>query len=227
MVPQRKRAKNADSADTPPTPPTTSMAPTSVKSNRRLVTLAEDADIVLAKCRALRAEMIRNAEEESKEQRIRQSTAAAAAAAAAASSEDDDGSISPKIPAVKEDSGKATSNLASLRGKSIIEVSEMSSMEVVEAIESTAIHIANQVLQKKGFSLEVPSRTSANQIYVPELDRIVLGEKRGTRSFLNVKVSYVTSRVVHLVKKKYIFLIWRQNTCTWSSVFINMFNALF
>ena len=204
MVPQRKRAKNADSADTPPTPPTTSMAPTSVKSNRRLVTLAEDADIVLAKCRALRAEMIRNAEEESKEQRIRQSTAAAAAAAAA-SSEDDDGSISPKIPAVKEDSGKATSNLASLRGKSIIEVSEMSSMEVVEAIESTAIHIANQVLQKKGFSLEVPSRTSANQIYVPELDRIVLGEKRGTRSFLNVKVSYVTSRVVHLVKKNTYF----------------------
>ena len=202
MVPQRKRAKNADSADTPPTPPTTSMAPTSVKSNRRLVTLAEDADIVLAKCRALRAEMIRNAEEESKEQRIRQSTAAAAAAA---SSEDDDGSISPKIPAVKEDSGKATSNLASLRGKSIIEVSEMSSMEVVEAIESTAIHIANQVLQKKGFSLEVPSRTSANQIYVPELDRIVLGEKRGTRSFLNVKVSYVTSRVVHLVKKNTYF----------------------
>lgn len=32
------------------------------------------------------------------------------------------------------------------------------------------------------------ARAASNQIYVPELDRIVLGNKRGTRSFLNVKV---------------------------------------
>lgn len=40
----------------------------------------------------------------------------------------------------------------------------------------------------QGFQLEIPSRAASNQIYVPELDRIVLGGKRGTRSFLNVKV---------------------------------------
>jgi meiotic recombination protein SPO11 len=62
--------------------------------------------------------------------------------------------------------------------------------------------IAKQVLNKKGFVLEIPSRTSTNQIYVPELDRIVLGEKKGTRSFLNVKEarkSAITTRVMQLI----------------------------
>ena len=40
--------------------------------------------------------------------------------------------------------------------------------------------------------LKNKARAASNQIYVPELDRIVLGDKRGTRSFLNVKVgSYI------------------------------------
>ena len=40
------------------------------------------------------------------------------------------------------------------------------------------------------------SSATLNQIYVPELDRIVLGDKRGTRSFLNVKVG-LQFRVSH------------------------------
>ena len=51
-----------------------------------------------------------------------------------------------------------------LKGKSIVEVSEMSSTEVVESIEAIAIRIANQVLMKKGFSMEIPSRSSCNQV---------------------------------------------------------------
>ena len=43
---------------------------------------------------------------------------------------------------------------------------------------------------QQGFQLEIPSRAASNQIYVPELDRIVLGDKTGTRSFLNVKVCH-------------------------------------
>jgi len=119
---------------------------------------------------------------------------------------DDDGQDANSAANVKIESSKSSSsnNIASLRGKSIIEVAEMSTTEVVEAIESVAIQITNQVLQKKGFSLEIPSRASSNQIYVPELDRIVLGEKRGTRSFLNAKEARkaaITSRVMQLLHK--------------------------
>jgi len=87
-------------------------------------------------------------------------------------------------------------------GKSIVEVVEMNSTEVMEGIENVAVMIARQVLNKQGFQLEIPSRAASNQIYVPELDRIVLGEKRGTRSFLNVKESRkaaITTRVLQLL----------------------------
>ena len=155
--------------------------------------LADDADIVLAKCRELRAHQKLKAEE-----------AKAALALIDAAGTDPDPDVDPDADAdadanidvdpdaVNSSNAKATGS-TSLGGKSIIEVSEMSSTEVVESIEAVAVQIAKQVLQKKGFSLDIPTRSAANQVYVPELDRIVLGEKRGTRSFLNVKVSRVES----------------------------------
>ena len=165
--------------------------------------LADDADIVLAKCRELRAHQKLKAEE---------SKAALALIDAAGTDPDPDPDVDPDPDpdpdadadanadanidvdpdAVNSSNAKATGS-TSLGGKSIIEVSEMSSTEVVESIEAVAVQIAKQVLQKKGFSLDIPTRSAANQVYVPELDRIVLGEKRGTRSFLNVKVSRVES----------------------------------
>lgn len=176
MPPKSKRAKNASSNST------LSSAP----AKRREIKLAEDADSVLAKCRSLREEIKKKSK--SRNQGIRQ-----------LSTDDDNSSALSSMLKVDETSESAT---GSLQGRSIIEVSEMSTIEVVEAIELSAIQIANQVLRKQGFSLEVPSRTSANQIYVPELDRIVLGEKRGTRSFLNVKEarkSAITTRVMQLL----------------------------
>ena len=71
--------------------------------------------------------------------------------------------------------------------KDIIEVADLSSPQVLEAMESVALKIAQQVLNRKGFVLDIPSRASSNQIYVKEWDRIVLGGKRSTRTFLNVK----------------------------------------
>ena len=71
--------------------------------------------------------------------------------------------------------------------KDIIEVADLSSPHVLEAMESVALNIAQQVLNRKGFVLDIPSRASSNQIYVKEWDRIVLGGKRSTRTFLNVK----------------------------------------
>ena len=180
-MPPKKRTKGTKAARTAKTLPST---PTPVPSKRRVVKIADDADDVLAKCRALRQELILKSETE-KQQAIDDVNASSIDIDA------NDNDILPQEPHVKVENGKTTASIASLRGKSIVEVSEMSSMEVVEAIEAEAVRITKQVLQKKGFSLEVPSRSAANQIYVPELDRIVLGTKRGTRSFLNVKVSAI------------------------------------
>jgi meiotic recombination protein SPO11 len=83
-----------------------------------------------------------------------------------------------------------------------VEVAELSALHVLEGMEAVALKIADQVLAKKGFSMEIPSRASTNQIYVKEWDRIVLGGKRSTRSFLNVKESRkttVTLRVMSLI----------------------------
>jgi meiotic recombination protein SPO11 len=135
-------------------------------SGRKIVKIADDAPIVLKKCKKLHEEL----------------------------------KIKARQP--KKSIHSNDEVIESLRGKSIIEVTEMSSTEVMEGIESIAMDIARQVLNKKGFVLEIPSRTSTNQIYVPELDRIVLGEKKGTRSFLNVKEarkSAITTRVMQLI----------------------------
>lgn len=85
---------------------------------------------------------------------------------------------------------------------SIVEVDELRAPEVLEGMESIALDIAQQVLNGKGFSMEIPSRAATNQLYVKEWDRIVLGGKRSSRSFLNVKESRkaaITLRVLQLI----------------------------
>jgi len=84
--------------------------------------------------------------------------------------------------------GFSASTLDSLKDKQIVEVSEMNATNVANEIENIAIGLAQQIISGKGFTMEIPSRAAGNQIYVPELDRIVLGDKKGSRSFLNVKV---------------------------------------
>jgi meiotic recombination protein SPO11 len=84
----------------------------------------------------------------------------------------------------------------------ILAVSDLSNEHVIEGMEILATRIANQVLQKKGLTLEVPSRASSNQVYVKEWDRIVLGGKKSTRNFLNVRESRkaaITIRVMQLL----------------------------
>ena len=76
----------------------------------------------------------------------------------------------------------------SVKSEEILEVVELSATEVLEGIEGVALTIAKQVLSKQGFTMDVPSRSASNQIYVKEWDRIVLGGKRSTRSFMNVRV---------------------------------------
>jgi meiotic recombination protein SPO11 len=86
--------------------------------------------------------------------------------------------------------------------KDIVEVDELSTTEVLEGIEGVALQITRQVLKKKGFSMEIPSRASSNQIYLKDRDRLVLGGKRVGRSFLNVRESRksaITLRVMQLL----------------------------
>jgi meiotic recombination protein SPO11 len=72
--------------------------------------------------------------------------------------------------------------------QNILEVAELPAEHVLEGMESIALRIAHQVMAKQGFSMDIPSRASSNQVYVKEWDRIVLGDKRSSRTFLNVKV---------------------------------------
>lgn len=45
---------------------------------------------------------------------------------------------------------------------------------VLDEIEAAILQVAVTILQGNGFGYDVPSRAKGNQLYVPELDRIVL-----------------------------------------------------
>jgi hypothetical protein len=154
-------AATADAPGTPEPPVET------VGSKKRVVVQrAKDADVVLAQCRKLHAELI---------------------AKAAAT---DLSGVARMIP------DGIPSN--------IVEVSELPEAQVLEGMEVIALQVAHQVLSKKGFSMEVPSRAASNQVYVKEWDRIVLGGKRSSRTFLNVKEarkSAITLRVMQLLRR--------------------------
>lgn len=171
--------------------------------------LADDVDEVLSKVNKLRDEMRRKAEEEAKKEALSMSSDDDAFSPKGDDS-DDESYQDEKVPAaaasgtsgIKKRRVGEVKSIKSVDASEIIEVDEMSSTEVLEGIEGVAIKIMHQVLNKQGFTMEIPSRAASNQIYVPELDRIVLGSKRGTRSFLSVKEARktaITTRVLELL----------------------------
>lgn len=86
--------------------------------------------------------------------------------------------------------------------QSIVEVSELQSVQVLEGLEAIAVDIAESVMAKQGFALVIPSRAGSNQLYIKEWDRIVLGDKKSARTFLNVKEARkaaITLRVMELI----------------------------
>lgn len=82
------------------------------------------------------------------------------------------------------------------------EVTDLSLDSVQSNIEILSIEIAKSILAGNGFSFQVPSRASTNQLYVPELDRIVLKDKISSRPYANVgtvrKVA-ITARILQLI----------------------------
>jgi meiotic recombination protein SPO11 len=65
------------------------------------------------------------------------------------------------------------------------EVADLSLSSVQSNIESLVLKIAHSILAGNGFAFDVPSRSAANQLYVPELDRIVLKDKSSIRPFIS------------------------------------------
>lgn len=54
-------------------------------------------------------------------------------------------------------------------------------------IEKIVVTIVNDILKGNGFSFTMPTRSASNQLYVPELDRIVLKDKTIVRDFARSK----------------------------------------
>lgn len=82
------------------------------------------------------------------------------------------------------------------------EVSDLSLSSVQSTIESLVLKITRSILAGNGFAFDVPSRSAANQLYVPELDRIVLKDKTALRPYANistVRKSTITTRILQLV----------------------------
>ncbi|KAK9141613.1 hypothetical protein Syun_011013 [Stephania yunnanensis] len=82
------------------------------------------------------------------------------------------------------------------------EVSDLDLSSVQSSIERLVIRTALSILSNQGFAFDVPLRTSANQLYVPELDRIVLKDKTSSRPFASlssVRKTTITARILQLV----------------------------
>jgi hypothetical protein len=57
---------------------------------------------------------------------------------------------------------------------------------------------------------EIPSRSSTNQLYVPELDRIVLRSSLKSRPFAgtaSVRKTTITTRVMELIHEVFLFYL--------------------
>ncbi|XWS66953.1 hypothetical protein CRYUN_Cryun05aG0244400 [Craigia yunnanensis] len=82
------------------------------------------------------------------------------------------------------------------------EVSDLSLSSVQSAIECLVLQLTHQILSGQGFSFTVPSRSSSNQLYVPELDRIVLKNKSTVLPFTHissVRKTTITAKILSLI----------------------------
>ena len=128
-------------------PPTTTPKPPPTK--RRAVPLAKDADAVLSKCRELRDSLRNKASATNSDQDEYNIS----------SSDDEDVPEQPEAGAKKKGTAKTQRiSLAELKRaslgddgekKTIVEVAEMNTTQVVEGIENVAVKIARQVLNKQ------------------------------------------------------------------------------
>ena len=73
---------------------------------------------------------------------------------------------------------------------------------VLDEVEAALFAVAVSIMAGHGFEYAVPSRTKANQLYVPSLDRIVLKDSTSARPFAatsTCRKAVITTRILGLV----------------------------
>jgi len=83
--------------------------------------------------------------------------------------------------------GKLKVTLKDLGLNNVSMVVAQQPLSVRMEIEKIIIDVTESIMKGEGFKFNVPNRKSSNQIYVPELDRIVLNNDYKVRDFVNVK----------------------------------------
>lgn len=82
------------------------------------------------------------------------------------------------------------------------EVLELGTADVRHRVEEALAAIVRSIMGGQGFRYVVPTRSAGNQLYVEELDRIVLKDKTSVRQFANtstVRKTTITTRIMGLV----------------------------
>lgn len=82
------------------------------------------------------------------------------------------------------------------------QVVEMTDGDVKASIEAVMLQLATTILAGNGFTFSIPSRSATNQLYIPDLDRIVLKRQLKDRAFANtksVRKTSITTRVLELI----------------------------
>lgn len=83
-----------------------------------------------------------------------------------------------------------------------MQVVDKNADSVLDEVESTIYQVAQQILRGEGFTYGIPSRSKGNQIYVPELDRIVLKDSKSQRPFASTgtcRKAVITTRILQLI----------------------------
>lgn len=73
---------------------------------------------------------------------------------------------------------------------------------MLDEVEAAIFNVAVQILRGDGFCFDIPSRSKGNQLYVPELDRIVLKDSMSQRPFASASTcrkAVITARILQLV----------------------------
>jgi len=82
------------------------------------------------------------------------------------------------------------------------EVVDKGADDVLEEVETAILMVATSILKGEGFSYNLPSRSKGNQLYIPELDRIVLKDSISQRTFANTttcRKAVITTKILQLV----------------------------
>jgi meiotic recombination protein SPO11 len=83
-----------------------------------------------------------------------------------------------------------------------MQVEDKKAAEVLDEIEAAIYQAAVSIVKGEGFGYDVPSRSRQNQMYIPELDRIVLKDMTSKRPFAATQTcrkAAITTRILQLV----------------------------